>query len=127
MSLQVCRIKGYGVKLEYGENIFTHINDKDKEQEFLEILKLDYSYYSLKKRISDDAFFAVIMDGMNGEYKYVMYITEVSYIENTHGDDYWCNKYRDDKWIREYAKENIEIVMGRDVGELHEIDFKHYS
>lgn len=129
MSLQVSRVKGIGYKLDYNDFIFSHISDKCKESEFIDIINMGYSYYDHKEeanQIGKDKL-KIVTDGMNGEYIYIMYIEECSYIENTSGDEYWCNKFRYDDWVKKYARENISILTGRDLGEPSEYDFLHYQ
>ena len=64
---------------------------------------------------------------MSGEYIYVLFIEEASYIENSHGDNYWCNKYRYDDWVKKYAKENIETLLQKKLEMPQEFDFHHYE
>ena len=129
MSLQVCRIKGFGYKFDYENNLFSHIDNKDLESDFIDIVGLHGGYYGFKKENSNkkEDNLKIISDGMNGEYKYVLYISEVSYVENTLGDDFWTREFRNDEWIRKYAKENISILLGTELGEAQEFDFLHYS
>ena len=50
MSTQVSRIKGFGYKFSYDENLFSFIDNKDEEYAFIDVIGLDYSYYDIKKR-----------------------------------------------------------------------------
>lgn len=127
MSIQVSRVKGFGYKFDYKENLFSHIDNSDDEYEFLEVIGLNYSYYEIKEDKRKSLNLKVVTDRMSGEYVYVLYLEEVSYIENSHGDEYWCNKYRYDDWVKKYAKEHIETFLGRKLGEPQEFDFKHYQ
>lgn len=54
-----------------------------------------------------------IGDGMNGDYKYILIVTEATYVDNTHYDDFWQNKFRNDEYVREYAKEKLETFLQR--------------
>lgn len=129
MSTQVCRIKGFGYKFDGNEKLFDFLKDEDDEEyNFLDVIGLEASYYDFKKQSdSNEPNLKVITDGMCGEYKYVMFVDEVSYIENTHGDSFWVRKFRSDKWIKDYAKSKIETLLGRKLGEPKEWDFQHYS
>lgn len=128
MSIQACLIRGYGYRFDYSESLFSHIQDDDKEYDFIEVIGLDEGYYSLRdNKNSKDALLGIVKDGMCGEYKYVLFITEASYIENTHGDNFWRNEFRNDDYIRNYCKKNIETLLGRELGEPTEHVFEHYS
>lgn len=127
MSIQVSRVKGIGYKFNYEEPLFSFIKDNDKEYDFIDIIGLNYSYYSAKKDNRDDSNLKIITDGMNGEYKYVLFLEEASYIDNSHGDSYWCKKYKYDNHTKKYAKENIETLLQRELGNPIEFDFQHYE
>ena len=127
MSIQVSRVKGIGYKFNYEEPLFSFIKDKDKEYDFIDIIGLNYSYYSVKKDNRDDSNLKIITDGMDGEYKYVLFLEEASYIDNSHGDSYWCKKYKYDNHTKKYAKEHIETLLQRELGDLMEFDFQHYE
>jgi len=128
MSVQACLIKGFGYKFNFDDLLFSHLDDEDKEEEFIDVIGMYVSYYRLRdKESSQESFLGIITDGMNGEYKYVMFITEASYIMNTHGDHYWRHTYRMDEYIKNYAKQKIETLLGRTLGEPEEHTFEHYS
>lgn len=130
MSTQACRIKGFGYKLDYDEDVFSHIkNEDDEEYNFIDVIGLDGGYYDMRDLKSDTRTspLRIFTDGMCGDYKYVIYVTEASYIENTHGDERWVNKYRDDEFVREYAKQHIETLTGKSLDEPIEVDFEHYQ
>jgi hypothetical protein len=129
MSTQVCRVKGYGYKFDYSENIFSFIDDKDIEFDFIDIVGLYGSYYSLRDSNKTDCESNIMIfnDGMCREYKYVIYVTEASYIENSHGDERWVRRFRNDNFIRTYAKSHIETLLQRkDIGYPIEVDFDHW-
>ncbi len=129
MSIQALSVKGVGYKIKPDEQVFSHISDSDIEYDFIDILGLDGGYYDMKNLESDKnkSPLRVFIDGMNGDYKYILYVTEVHYIENTHGDNFWKNKYRDDDFLRKYAQRHIELVTGKKMGTLQEVEFEHYQ
>ena len=132
MSTQVCKIKGYGYKFNYNETLFSFL-DEDSEYDFLEVIGKNFSYYEFRDWQSQDKknlepLLAVITDGMCGEYKYVLYIEEVHYIENTHGDDYWEINPRFDNYVKEYAQKHIETFLKRKLDiEPQMFKFEHWS
>jgi len=128
MSTQACSIRIFGYKFDYKDLLFSHINDNGQEYDFVDIIGMDIGYYELRDMgSSDKGLLKIIIDGMCGEYKYVGFITEASYILNTHGDDYWRNTFRNDNFIKEYAKSKIQTLLGRELGEPQEYVFEHYS
>lgn len=132
MSTQICKIKGYGYKFNYNEQLFNFI-DKDIEPDFLEVIGKNFSYYDFRDWQSPDKknlepLLAVITDGMCGEYKYVLFIEEVHYINNTHWDDFWEINPRFDDWVIDCAKKKIETFLQRKLDiEPQMFSFKHYS
>ena len=132
MSTQICKIKGYGYKFNYSEQLFNFI-DKDNEFDFLEVIGKNFSYYDFRDWQSPDKknlepLLAVITDGMCGEYKYVLFIEEVHYINNTHWDDYWEINPRFDDWVKEITKNRIECFLQRKLDEEPQMfSFTHYS
>lgn len=128
MSVQGCLIRIFGYKFNYDELLFSHITDDEKEYDFIDVIGMDTGYYELQKNgSSEKGLLKIIIDGMNGEYKYVGFITEASYIMNTHYDEYWRHTYRNDDFIKKYAKEKIETLLGKKLGEPKEYVFEHYS
>ena len=70
---------------------------------------------------------AVVIDGMDGEYKYVVYIENAHYIENTLGDAYWDINPRFDDWVKDNAQEKIEIFLQRKLDRKPQMfDFEHW-
>lgn len=129
MSTQVCLISGYGYKFDYNTPLFSFINDIDQEYDFLDVTGLTSGYYDLQDSISDrkKSKLAVIVDGMCGGYKYVMYITSASYVSNTHFGDPWHREFRNDDYIRNYCKQNIETLLIKPLGDPKEFTFEHWS
>jgi hypothetical protein len=131
MSTQVSLVKGIGYKFEYDEDIFSFIkNIDDEEYDFIDVLNMSGCYYDMKKLKSDNRIspLRVYTDGMSGEYKYVLFVTEVSYLENSHGDDRWRNKYRNDEYVKQYAKQHIETFLQRTMNdEPKELEFEHWQ
>ena len=133
MSTQVCKIKGYGYKFSYDTLLFSYIDDKDKEWDFLDVINKEFSYYDFRDWQNQDKknkepLLAVIIDGMCGEYKYVLYIEEVKYVNNTHFDDYWEIHPRFDDWVKERAKDKIETFLQRKIDQEPRIfEFEHWS
>ena len=132
MSVQICEIRGYGYKFEFSDNLFSFIND-DKESDFLDVINKNFSYYDFRDWQSQDKknlepLLAVITDGMCGEYKYVLYIEQVKYIENTHSDNFWKINPLFNEHIKEYAKQNIETFLQRKMNkEPQMFEFKHWE
>lgn len=132
MSTQICKIRGYGYKFDYKEQLFPFLKEDD-EYDFLNVINKNFNYYSFrdwqcqdKKKI--EPLLAVIIDGMGGEYKYVLYIEEVHYVDNTHFDDYWEIHPRFDDWVKERAKDKIELFLQRKLDrEPQMFDFKHWD
>jgi len=129
MSTQATLIKGIGYKFKYDDNIFSHINNNDDEYDFIDVIGLDGSYYNMRNLKSDEKIspLRIFLDGYNGDYKYVLFVTEASYIENTHGDDRWKNKYRNDDYVKKYAKQHIETLTGQKLDAVQEIEFEHWQ
>lgn len=132
MSIQICKIKGYGYKFDYKEQLFSFLNEDD-EHDFLNVIGKNFSYYDFRDWQNQDKknlepLLAVITDGMCGEYKYVLFIEEVHYIENTICDDYWKINPRFDEWVKENAQQKIETFLQRKLDiEPQMFSFKHYS
>lgn len=132
MSIQICKIKGYGYKFDYKEQLFSFLNEDD-EHDFLNVIGKNFSYYDFRDWQNQDKknlepLLAVITDGMCGEYKYVLFIEEVHYIENTMCDDYWEINPRFDEWVKENAQQKIETFLQRKFDEEPQMfSFKHYS
>lgn len=129
MSTQACNIKGYGYKFNYDDLLFEHIKDLDLEYDLLEVIALNGSYYNTRDLKGGDRVspLRVYSDGMNGEFKYVLYVTEAHYIENTHGDNYWKNKYRNDDYVKKYAKQHIETFLNRKIDrDIENVDFEYW-
>ena len=130
MSIQACEIRGIGYKFDYNEDLFSFISDVEDEQEFIDVIDVAGGYYSMKDLKSNNKIspLRIFIDGMNGEYKYVLIVTEATYIENTHGDNRWKNKYRDDEFIRKNAKKRIETLLQRKFEENpNDVVFEHYQ
>jgi hypothetical protein len=129
MSVQACLIKGIGYKFDYYEPLFSFISDHNEEFNFIEAIGIHQSYYTLRDNKNfNKPCFGIITDGMNSKYKYVLYITEASYILNTHGESFWLNTYRNDDFIKGYTQENIETILRRKLDiEPQEFVFEHYS
>jgi hypothetical protein len=132
MSTQVCKIRGYGYKFNYKDNIFSFIKDADIEYDYLNIIGKNFSYYDFRDWQSQDKkniepLLAVVIDGMNGEYKYVIYVENAHYIENTLGDAYWDINPRFDDWVEDNAQEKIEIFLQRKLDRKPQMfDFEHW-
>lgn len=132
MSTQICKIKGYGYKFNYKEQLFSFLNEDD-EYDFLDVIGKNFSYYDFRDWQSPDKknlepLLAVITDGMCGEYKYVLFIEEAHYINNTHWDDYWEINPRFDDWVKEIAKKRIECFLQRKLDtEPQMFKFEHWS
>ena len=121
-------IRGIGYKFEYSERLFPHLKDDEKEYSFIDLLDLRQGYYSLHERGSDNQeCLAIISDGMSGEYTYVLFITEASYIENSHGDSFWRHTFRNDDYIKKYAQQKIELLLNRELPEPEEVVFEHWG
>jgi len=129
MSTQACLIKGFGYKFKHDDNIFSYIDNNDDEYDFIDVIGLDGSYYNMRNLKSDETIspLRIFLDGYSGEYKYVLFVTEASYIENTHGDDRWKNKYRNDDYVKKYAKQHIETLIGKKLSDVQEIEFEHWE
>ena len=132
MSTQICKIKGFGYKFDYDEPLFSFIPDKDKEYDFLDIVNKNFGYYSFRNYRHNDSpdkrLLSVVIDGMGGEYKYVLYIEKVEYVDNTHFDDYWELECRCDDWVKERAKNWIETFLQRKLDtEPQMFEFKHWN
>lgn len=130
MSTQICKIRGIGYKFKYEDLPFSFLDDTDKEYDFLEVINRNLNYYSLRDmKISEhEALLGVVIDGMGGEYKYVLIVTEATYVDNTHYDEFWQHHFRDDEYVRQYAKEKIETFLQRKLDSEPEIvEFKHYN
>lgn len=133
MSIQACKIRGYGYKFNYKDNIFSFIKDADIEYDYLNIIGKNFSYYDFRDWQSQDKkniepLLAVVIDGMNGEYKYVVYVENAHYIENTLGDAYWDIYPRFDDWVKDHAQEKIEIFLQRKLDRKPQMfDFENWS
>lgn len=138
MSVQACRIRGFGYKFDYEEHLFSFIKGEDEEEifdneyNFIDVLGLDFSYYDIHDTPSDKnkPKLMVVTDGMNGNYKAVMYITQVIDMYDTHGyyDQGWIRDFEDSEWLRKHAKEHIETFLQRKLDrEPIELDFEYYS
>lgn len=130
MSMQICRIRGIGYKFNYEDLPFSFLDNEDKEHDFLNVINRNLSYYSLRdmKINENESLIGMVTDGMGGTYKYILVVTEATYVDNTHYDDYWQNKFRNDEYVREYAKQNIETFLQRKMDiEPQEFEFLHYS
>ena len=131
MSLQACRIKGWGFKFKYDEPLFSFIKDLNKESEFLCACHISVGYYFFRELIKNDfnySYLYVITDGMDGAYKIVLFPTEVSYIENTLGDIDWKIDFNDKDLIRTNAKQIIEAFLQRKLDrEIEYLDFEHWE
>lgn len=133
MSTQICKIIGYGYKFDYKSPIFSFIDNIDTEYDFLDVIGKNFSYYQFRDWQCQDKndlepLLAVISDGMNGEYKYVLFIQNAHYIDNTHFDDYWEISPRFDDFVKDYAKNKIETFLQRKLDkEPQMFDFKHWS
>lgn len=128
MSVQICEIRGYGYKFEYSDNLFSFIND-DKECDFLDVINKNFSYYQFRDyQDKQKPLLAVVIDGMNGEYKYCLYIEQVKYIENTHFDNFWKINPLFNEYVKEYTKQNIETFLQRKMNkEPQMFEFKHWE
>lgn len=132
MSTQACKIRGYGYKFNYKDNIFSFIKDADIEYDYLNIIGKNFSYYDFRDWQSQDKkniepLLVVIIDGMNGEYKYVVYVENAHYIENTLGDAYWDINPRFDDWVKDRAQEKIEIFLQKKLDRKPQMfDFEHW-
>lgn len=132
MSTQACKIRGYGYKFNYKDNIFSFIKDADIEYDYLNIIGKNFSYYDFRDWQSQDKkniepLLAVVIDGMDGEYKYVIYIENAHYIENTLGDAYWDINPRFDNWVKDRAQKKIEIFLQRKLDRKPQMfDFEHW-
>ena len=99
----------------------------------MSVIGKNFSYYDFRDWQNQDKknlepLLAVITDGMCGEYKYVLFIEEVHYINNTHWDDYWEIHPRFDDWVKELTKEKIECFLQRKLDEEPQMfSFTHYS
>lgn len=138
MSVQACRIRGFGYKFDYEEHLFSFIKGEDEEEifdneyNFINVLGLNFSYYDMCDTPSDKnkPKLMVVTDGMNGNYKAVMFITQVIDMYDTHGfyEQGWIRYFEDSEWLRKRAKENIETFLQRKLDrEPVELDFEHYS
>lgn len=130
MSVQACRIFGYGYKFPAKEKLFSFL-DEDSEYDFCDITGLNFSYYNMYDTPSDEkkCKLMVIVDGMGGEYKCVMFVTQVIDMYDSHGfyEQGWVRKFKDDEYVRMYAKKEIETLLQRELGEPQEIELEHYS
>lgn len=138
MSVQACRIRGFGYKFNYDEPLFSFIKGEDEEEmfdneyDFICVLGVNFSYYDMYDTPSDKKKpkLMVVTDGMNGDFKAVMFVTQVIDMFDTHGfyEQGWIRDFKDDEWLRERAKENIETFLQRKLDrEPVELDFEHYS
>ena len=132
MSIQICKIRGYGYKFSYDTQLFSFLS-KDDEHDFLNVINKNFNYFSFRNWQNQDKnniepLLAVIVDGMGGEYKYVLYIENVHYVDNTHFDDYWEINPRFDDWVKERAKDKIEMFLQRKLDEKPQMhNFKHFD
>lgn len=133
MSTQICKIRGYGYKFSYNDQLFSFISKGDDEHDFLNIINKNFGYYTFRDWQNQDKknkepLLAVITDGMGGEYKYVLYIENAHYVDNSHYDEYWEINPRFDDWVKERAKDKIEIFLQRKLdSEPQMFDFKHWE
>ena len=138
MSVQACRIRGFGYKFDYKEPLFSFIKGEDEEEifdneyNFTEVLGVNFGYYDMHDTPSDreKAKLMVVTDGMNGYFKAVLYITQVIDMYDTSGcyDQGWIRDFRNDDYIRKCAKEHIETFLQRKLDrEPVELDFEYYS
>lgn len=138
MSVQACRIRGFGYMFDFKEPLFSFIKGADddwifeNEQSFIDVLGLEFSYYRMYDTSSNTkkAKLMVVTDGMNGEFKAVLYVTQVIDLYDTSGchEQGWIRDFRNDDYIREYAKQNIETFLQRKLDrEPRELDFEYYS
>ena len=127
MSVQECRVKGYGYKLDSNEQLFSFITNKDAEYDFADAVGMLGNYYNLRDTKSDSRLRLLRIFFTEENSTYVLFVTESSYVQNTHGDNYWVNKYRDDDFMRSNAKRQIETLLQRKLNEPGEIDFIHWQ
>ena len=72
----------------------------------------------------------IITDGMNGNYKAVMFVTQVIDMYDTHRfyEQGWVRDFRNDDWLRKCAKRDIETLLQRKFDEEPiELDLEYYS
>jgi hypothetical protein len=138
MSVQACRIRGFGYKFDYEYPLFSFIKGEDEEEildneyDFIDVLGLNFSYYDMHNTPSDKnkRKLMIITDGMNGNYKAVMFVTQVIDMYDTHGfyEQGWVRDFRNDDWLRKCAKRDIETLLQRKFDEEPiELDLEYYS
>lgn len=138
MSVQACRVRGFGYNFDYEEPLFSFIKDEDKEEmfnneyDFIDVLGLRFSYYDMHATPSDKnkLKLMVVSDGMSGDYKAVMFVTQVIDMYDTSGcaDQGWVRDFRDDEWMRSCAKRHIETLLQRKFDkEPVELNLEYYS
>ena len=77
MSTEVTQYLGIGMELDYDENI-------DKVDAFLDAHP-EYSEYSFQNPGADKPGLQIIIDGMNGDYIYIMYVLHKAEQEDMYG------------------------------------------
>lgn len=138
MSVQACRIRGVGYKFDYEHPLFSFIKGEDKEEildneyDFIDVLGLNFSYYDMCGTPSDKnkLKLMIVTDGMNGNYKAVMFITQVIDMYDTNGfyEQGWVREFRNDDRLRKCAKRYIETLLQRKFDEEPiELDLEYYS
>jgi len=129
MSLQACNVIGIGYKFPYGKKLPSISKDVD-QSDFLYEFGLCGCYYKLRDLKNSNGEISPVLvfdDGMDGEYCIVMVVTEASYVENTHGDDLWRNKYRNDDYVKKSAQSRLELLLGKMSEAPQEISFNYYQ
>lgn len=120
MSVQACRIKGYGHILKDGEfpPRFNEI-DNDEFSEFWEVSGIGKDYFFFASHNGKDKYghplspIGACFNHMSGDNYFVGVITEATYLECSN-ENFDRVKFRNDDYVKKYADDRIKLLFGID-------------